>query len=443
MRLKITSFLLFIVILISMLTVFSSASASKEFPNTYEAKNICLYNIDADTIVYSKNMQDKIFPASAVKMMTGIIACEILRNRLDEQVIITDKMLSGAQGFNVKLSSGMSVTAENLLYGLLCGGGNDAALAISNLCGGDFDGFVAMMNERAAEMGMKNTHFTNPTGLDDAKMYSTLSDIMILAKYASKNDLYVEISSTSSYSYKPLNSYEEIKFFNRNALISTFYAYGYKNDNVYGLISGNTELGGYCTVAYAEKNNEHYICAVMGAEADSENIYSYKLVNSLLSYAFNNLTYQRIATQGQHICYADTRFVATQSNVENRGVSCVIKNDIFALTYSDINIEKDLTYRYYLHNDILNAPIGAGMIVGGVDILYNGEIIGTAVLVTSNEVQAEGILLFLDRLKNFFSDRLFWLCIVFAVIIFFSYYYFSEFRFHRKNVKKINYKNFY
>ena len=83
------------------------------------------------------------------------------------------------------------------------------------------------------------------------------------------------------------------------------------------------------------------------------------------------------------------------------------------------------------------------MIVGGVDILYNGEIIGTAVLVTSNEVQAEGILLFLDRLKNFFSDRLFWLCIVFAVIIFFSYYYFSEFRFHRKNVKKINYKNFY
>ena len=129
------------------------------------------------------------FPGSSVKMMTGLIACEMLGTRLDEVVEITDELIKGAQGWNIKLKAGMRVTVKDLLYGVLCGCGNDATTAIATLCSGGVNSFVEYMNIKAESLGMKNTHFTNPTGIDDSLMYSTLSDIMIIAKEVCKNQL--------------------------------------------------------------------------------------------------------------------------------------------------------------------------------------------------------------------------------------------------------------
>ena len=444
--LKIISFL---VVIITVFAIFTPASLAMDFDVSAQisdldkAKNICLYSMEADKAVFSKNVNDKIFPGSAVKMMTGLIACEMLSDRLDEVVIITDEMLKEASGFNVKLQSGMTVTVENLLYGALCGGGNDAALVLAKLCGGSVDGFVALMNDKAIELGAKNTFFTNPTGLDDSKMFSTLSDIIIVAKKASQNQLYLDISSTPSYSYTPVGDVEDIKMFNRNALISTFYAVGYKNPNVMGLISGNTDLGGYCTITYSQKNGQSYICAVMGATADDYAIYSYELINSLLSYAFNNISYQKIATKGQRICYANVRFVSPEGDFETQRISCVVSDDVYSLMYSGVDVQTDLAYRYYFHNEVLDAPFDEGVIVGGVDIMYNGKIIGSSILVTGESIEAKPMLLLLNNLKLFFSGRIFWLSVAFFVLIFLLYYHFAEIRFHHKKAKRINYKNFY
>lgn len=440
-KLKLFSLLVTVVMLFSVLTVFVSAD---DAPNTSKAEAVCLYNTNTDKNILSDGMQKKIFPGGAVKMMTGLIACEMLSERLDEKIVITEEMLSGATGYSIKLKAGMSVSLENLLYGVLCANGNDATLALSTICGGSVEAFVGMMNVKASEWGLKNTYFTNPTGLDDSDMYSTLADIMMLAKIAYKNELYLQVSSAMSYVYKPEGTDTEIKFFNRNALISTFYdSHGYRNLYASGLIASTTELGGYSVITYAEKKGTGYICAVMGAEADDGAIYSYEIANNLIKYAFENYSYTLIAESGQYVCDAPVRLALPSAKSDKTYVECVIQEDVYVLTKNDITKDSDLKYRYYFHSEITDAPISAGDILGGVDIIYNGEILGTARLVASENVEASGMLRTLDRLKNFFTGRIFWLCVLFFAVMLGIYYYITVKRFKRKKVKKLKYRNYY
>ena len=406
----------FLFVVITLFTAFTTLAGADvpTVPNTSNAEFVSLYNVNTDKIIYSKNTNKKMFPGSAVKMMTGLIACEMIGNRLDETVLITEDMIKESQGWNIRLQPGMVVTVEDLLYGVLCGCGNDATLALAKLCSGSVRAFVSDMNLKAQELGMKSTYFTNPTGLDDSNMYSTLSDIMIVAKEASKNQLYLDISTAMSYVYTPEGTEQEIKFFNRNSLISNFYALGYRNLYSYGLIAGNTELGGYCAITYAEKGGTGYICAVMNAQATDDTIYSYEIVNSLLDYAFDNYSYVRIAEKGMKICTAKTNF-AMPTSQEEQLVSCIVSEDVYALTYMSIDPETDLDYRYYLHNEPLNAPVSAGMIVGGADIIYKGEVIGSAMLIAEDDVQASNMLIMLDKIRDFFLSRTFWLSLILAV----------------------------
>ncbi len=439
---KIFSLIIAIAFLLSLLSLYTSAVTTDSFPSTSKADAVCLYNINTDTVLHSKNMQKKIFPGSAVKMMTGLIACEELSARLDESVTITQDMLTDSSGANIKLSDGMTVTLENLLYGVLCGGGNDAALVLASLLGEDVESFVRLMNVKAREWGLTSTKFTNPTGLDDSSMYSTLSDILTLARRAHHNRLYMDISSTVSYAFTPIGSDEEIKVHNRNSLVSTHYSNKYKNAYASGMIAGSTDLGGNCVITLAERKSTQYICIVMGAESDDKEIYSYHIANSLLDHAFKNYSYKKILDKGTVICEAEIRFAMPSSKEETIKIPCIVRDDVHALIPNTID-ENKLTYRYYLHNEPLNAPIDRGTIVGGVDIICDGEAIGNAVLVAEGDVYASEVLLFLDDLKNFFVGRAFWLSVVVFVILFFIYYYISELKFRHKNASKIKYKNFY
>ena len=425
--------------------VFSLNTVALEptLPDTSKAENIFLYNTNTDKIIYSKNLNKKIFPGSAVKIMTGLIICERFYDSLDEQITITQEMIDSSTGWNIKLKAGMTVSIENLLYGLLCGGGNDATIALAIHCSGSVDRFVDDMNAKASALKMKNTYFTNPTGIDDPLMYSTAADVLILAKEAYKNDLYLDISSAMSYVYTPKGTSEEIKFFNRNALISNFYAIGYRNLNAYGMISGNTTSGGYCTVTYSEKNGTGYLCATMNASADDDNIYSYSIINSLLDFAFDNYSYIQIAKKDEFICTVDTRFALPDNN-SNAKIKCVIMDDVYTLTYKDINVETDLDYRYYLYSDVLDAPIENGIIIGGVDILYGNEVIGNAFLVTDDEIASSGILIGLNNLKIFFTGRFFLISLCIAIISLLIYKRIELMLLRKGNRKSKNYsKRFY
>ena len=413
-------FFLIISLLFTFILPLDTAAQTPTVPDTSMAEYVFLYNVNTDKMIYSKNSNKKMFPGSAVKIMTGLIICEKFADSLEEKVTITQEMIDQSAGWNIKLEAGMVVTVNDLLHGILCGGGNDAAIALAVFSSGSVETFVNDMNEKAKSLKLKNTHFTNPTGLDDPDMYSTAADILLLAKEAYKNTLYLNASSAMSYVYTPQETTDEIKFFNKNALISNFYALGYRNLNAYGLISGSTSLGGYCTVTYSEKNGTGYLCGTMNAQYDSENIHSYSIINSLLNYAFDNYSYVQIAKKNEFVCTANTEF-ALPENKKDALVKCVIMDDVYTLTHQDIDIDNELEYRPYLHTETLKAPVEEGTIVGGVDIIYDGEVIGNAFLITSSNIEASKLLLFLNNLKSFFTGRFFILSLCFSVIALLTY----------------------
>ncbi|MBR6679963.1 MAG: D-alanyl-D-alanine carboxypeptidase [Clostridia bacterium] len=384
------------------------------FPDVSAADAVFLFNLNTNKIIFSKNIDKQIFTGSLTKMVSGIIFCEYFADRIDDTVEITEQMLNNAQGAKIKLSAGDIVSYKDLLYGVICGGGNDACYALATALSGSVDAFVKLMNDTVASWGAKNTFFTNPSGYDDEKMHTTAEDALIISRIAASNSLYMEASSSLSYIIKLQSSDKEIKLFNRNSLISSFYASGYQNKHAYGLIAGFTDLGQYTAITYLEKNGTEFLCAVMGAKEDpySDEILSYKYVNEISEYAFDNYKYQKVFDSDQYICELDVSLAlppvnADKATVDCATVDCYSGGEIYALVSPDIDVNNDITYGYYLHDKSLSAPIKPGTVVGGVDIFYNGEIIGSAKLLTGSDVEENSILFSLDRMKSFFLDRFF------------------------------------
>ena len=274
-------------------------------------------------------------------------------------------------------------------------------------------------------------------------MYSTLSDILTVAKKACANELYVKASSAPTFSYTPYADNDPIKIFNRNALISTHYADGYRNYNAMGLIAGNTDLGGYCTIAYAAKRDTEYLCIVMGAEKIDGTIYSYKYANSLLEYGFNNYSFTQVLEKGAPICLKQLSLATPENGKDIAEVVCVAKDDLFALVPKDVDVDKDLKYSYYFHYDELTAPITAGTVVGGVDVVYDGEVIASTKLIAESSAEANAILSTLHNAKSFLTSRVFILCTVFSALGVTVYVYLTASRYSRKTVKNIKYRDFY
>ncbi len=432
MKTKLFCFLLVLSLLVSFSSFAITANEKNDFPDTDGARAVCVYNINTDRTIFKKNTDARIFPSGSVKMVTGLIACEMLSDRLEEEVLITEQMLEGASGATVRLRSGMTVTVENLLYGVLCGGGNDASTVLATLCDGSTEAFVNRMNIKATEWGLKNTIFTNPTGIDDKNMYSTLDDIMIIARLAYQNQLYMEISSKASYEFTPIGASDSIYFSNRNRLINS---YDCKNPYAEGLCTGNTDLGGCSVITSASCEDTKYICAVMGADEDSY----YQIANDLIYHALNNYFYVKVTNAGQYICSINTKFSMPSADKEQGMVDCVIIDDVYALTDRKTDLQNDITYRYYLHKDTWDAPIEKGLIVGSVDILRDGVIIARAKLVTAEEMPASRLLLFLNNMKKFFISRLFILSVLFFGILFGVYWRIIRYRIRHHRVKKLDF----
>lgn len=415
----------FLFFLLWILNIFSVTSFAEDerFPDTSDATAVLLYNINSDKIIFSKNSDQKIFPGSVAKMMCGMVFCETFHDRLEDSVTITNDMIKNAEGAKIKLSAGDIVTYKDLLYGVICGGGNDACYALAVACAGSVREYVQIMNDTASEWGLEDTFFTNPSGYDDANMFTTASDVLALAQRSYQNALYLEASSSLSYTIKPQNADKEIKIFNRNSLISSYYASGYQNKHAYGLIAGFTDLGQYTAITYLKKGETEFICAVLGAKesADSKEILSYKYVNEISEYAFENYQFKKVFDANKYICTLDVDFALPQANEDRATVDCYSKSDVYALINLAASVEDDIVFGYYLHSDHIEAPVQKGCVVGGVDIFYKGELIGSTKLIAGEDIAENSILFTLNSMKKFFLGRLFIISIVFFVILFTAY----------------------
>ena len=203
--------------------------------------------MDADTglVLYRKNEDQRMLIASVTKLMTALVVLE--QGEVDETVTVTAAHM--AEGSSMYLRVGEKLTLEELLYGLLLCSGNDAALALTE-CAGGVESFVALMNEKAAALGMKNTHFANPNGLDDEEHYSTAYDMALLACAAANEPTLRRIASTRTAAIGGRT------LTNHNKLLS-------RMDGCIGLKTGYTKAAGRTLVSCAEREGHRLVAVTL------------------------------------------------------------------------------------------------------------------------------------------------------------------------------------
>ena len=210
------------------------------------ALSAVLLDCDSGEVLYEKNADDKMLIASTTKIMTALVVLDCAR--LDETAEVTwDHMVEGSSMY---LKPGETVTVEELLYGLLLCSGNDAALCLAEHCGGSVEDFVALMNEKAAELGMENTSFENPNGLDGEKHYSTARDMALLAQAAADDPTFCRLCSTKTVHIG------ERTMSNHNKLLSQL-------DGCIGMKTGYTKAAGRTLVSCCERNGRRLVAVTL------------------------------------------------------------------------------------------------------------------------------------------------------------------------------------
>lgn len=213
-------------------------------------------------ILFRKNGEERFYPASTTKIMTALLALEI--GNLEEQVTVSKNVLNQESGSKtVFLNPGDQVSLEVLLYGLLLESGNDCAIAIAEHLGGSEAGFVQMMNNKATELGLKNTHFANPHGLYNPDHYTSPKDLAVIARAAFKYPKFREIIGTMNYraEYTTVQGNTVRDWTNTNKMIdqkSQFY-----DERVLGSKTGYTQASQYCLVTFARKEKVELIIVVL------------------------------------------------------------------------------------------------------------------------------------------------------------------------------------
>lgn len=228
------------------------ARAESDTPSC-SAQSAILMEAESGRILFEKDIHTRRPIASITKLMTALVAVECGKD-LDEPVEIRREW-TGAEGSSMYLKAGERLTLRTLLYGLMLVSGNDAAVAIANVCAGDLDTFVCWMNDKAADLGMENSHFCNPNGLHADEHYSTAYDMAILARNVLANDALAEIVATKSIML------EGRSFTNHNKLL-------WRYDGCIGLKTGYTDSAGRTLVSAAERDGMRLIVVTLNAPDD-------------------------------------------------------------------------------------------------------------------------------------------------------------------------------
>lgn len=233
---------------------------AKKFDKLIASKYCILVDIENNKILAERNAEQKMYPASMTKIMTLIVAVENM-NSLDDTFTMTYDILNPLINEDASLAGfqeNETITIKDMLYGAILPSGADATVGLAEAIAGSESNFVRMMNEKTEEMGLKNTHFANTSGLHDDNHYSTVLDMAVILEYALKNDLCREILST--YQYTTSKTKEHPKgILLESTMFGRMYGDEVKNVKIEGGKTGFTSEAQHCMASFAIKNNREYI----------------------------------------------------------------------------------------------------------------------------------------------------------------------------------------
>jgi D-alanyl-D-alanine carboxypeptidase len=275
--------LVFIVLLILQLVSTGTAFAEAPPPPSHHARAAALIDVTSGRILFSQRGDEPMKIASLTKIMTAIVAIE--HGNLDD-VVTVSRRAAGMEGSSIYLRVGEKMTLHNLLYGLMLRSGNDAAMAIAEHVGGSVEGFVYLMNRKAEELGLANTHYMNPHGLDHPDHYMSANDLAKLTAYALKNPVFKNIVKTRVKTAP--NPYEpwDYKWVNKNKMLQMY-------EGADGVKTGYTKQASRTLVSSATRNGQQLAAVTLNDGNDWADH------RRLLDYGFQHYPLQEVIRKGE------------------------------------------------------------------------------------------------------------------------------------------------
>ena len=372
-----------------------------------QAKAVIIVDGDNGEILYELNAHQRMYPASITKIMTSLVVLDAVdQGKISLDTIVT----ASAQAVDLPwdsstagIKAGEELSILSLLYCDLLPSGNEACNILSEAVAGTSAEFVALMNAKAQELGMEDTHFANPHGLHDPEHYTTAYDIYLMAYAAMQNETFRTIVRSPSYNLPATNLQEERTIFSSNGLLTGYYAgQGYTYGKAIGIKTGYTGEAGRCLASAAvDELGRTFYCVVLGTEDEPETKSKRSFTESkrLLEWAFDNYHHITLLDQDTENVM---REVAVTLSDEADYVQAIPKGEIQATAPSDFDItQAKLDIKL---PDSIEAPVTAGDKLGTITLEYNGVEYGTLDMVATDSVDRSDFLYTIQQVKYYWDQ---------------------------------------
>ncbi|AOY04006.1 D-alanyl-D-alanine carboxypeptidase DacF [Bacillus subtilis] len=369
---------------IMLLTFAPSAFAKQDGKRTselaHEAKSAVLIERDTGKVLYNKNSNERLAPASMTKIMTMLLIMEALdkgKIKMSDKVR-TSEHAASMGGSQIFLEPGEEMTVKEMLKGIAIASGNDASVAMAEFISGSEEEFVKKMNNKAKELGLKNTSFKNPTGLTEEGHYSSAYDMAIMAKELLKYESITKFTGTYE-DYLRENTHKKFWLVNTNRLIK-FYP------GVDGVKTGYTGEAKYCLTASAKKGNMRAIAVVFGASTPKERNAQ---VTKMLDFAFSQYETHPLYKRNETVAKVKVK------KGKQKFIELTTSEPISILTKKgeDMNdVKKEIKMK-----DNISAPIQKGQELGTLVLKKDGEVLAESPVAAKEDMKKAGFITFLKR----------------------------------------------
>ena len=370
--------------------IIETSSNATDIPNINSRAAIVI-DRNSKAILYGKSETEQRKMASTTKIMTAIV---VLENANLSDIVTISKKAANTGGSVIGIKTGDKISVCDLLYGLLLVSGNDTAVALAEHVGGSVEGFADMMNKKAAELGLTNTHYVTPHGLDDDNHYTTAYELAILTDYALNNKTFYNYVATKSYTIN-INGYPKT-LRNTNELLGNL-------DGVYGVKTGFTNGANRCLVTSCKRGNLDIICIVLGA--DSKKFRTQDSIK-LIEYCFSN--YEVINLKQIVDDYFNNWKAQNLDKISVfKGVSNNIDVHLKDFNYEYYPVDKKYKNNTYINIDcnyVFEAPLQANTVIGTMEInIGENNVLKFDILNTINIDKKNTLNYFSELLANFFN----------------------------------------
>lgn len=384
----------------------AGASSVKAAPAT-ACTAVYLANPETNTVVYQKNAEKRMYPASLTKLMTAILVMEKYGNNLQQSVTVTAADIEAVGDEHKVLKQGETLTVGQLLDCMLIISANESAETLARVTGGTVDRFIQMMNEKAKALGATGTHYVNPHGLHDPNHYTTARDVYIIAKYAMQFKQIRAIVSTRTLDIST-NKHTKLKLTNTNSLLNP--GSGYYYSYCQGIKTGTTSEAGACLVSLSANSSDSLYCVAMGGPQHTTAVNSaFADTKKLYQWAFSNYT---------KMALLDTKVMLAQVPLElawgKDSLLLYPDSTCYVMVPKNTDTSK-VKVVPHLYAPTAYAPIRQGERFGTADVYLGSQKMGTVRLVSQDVVARSAPLYFVYFVGRFFTSV--WFIVISAALI--------------------------